>query len=135
IGSSLTTSSDAPTLDCAYKLMEYAGLPRRKRSTGKANWPGRKQVWRRCGPDGRIAGDILSVEDDVQPGEPLIEAVMRGGRRLRSGPTLAEIRDRAARGLESLPGPLRRLEPNASVKVEVGDALVRLSEAVDRRAT
>src|SRR5205807_565702 len=31
IGSSLTTSSDAPGLDCAYKLEEYAGVPRRKR--------------------------------------------------------------------------------------------------------
>ena len=34
IGSSLTTSSDAPGLDCAYKLEEYAGVPRRKRSAG-----------------------------------------------------------------------------------------------------
>ena len=25
IGTSLTTSSDAPALDCAYKLVEYAG--------------------------------------------------------------------------------------------------------------
>ena len=46
IGTSLTTSSDVPALDCAYKLQEYAGLPRRKQSTGKATWPGRKQVWR-----------------------------------------------------------------------------------------
>ncbi len=42
IGSSLTTSSDAPGLDCVYKLEEYAGLPRRKRSAGKetcsSNW-------------------------------------------------------------------------------------------------
>ena len=47
IGTSLTTSSDAPALDCAYKLQEYAGSPRRKHSAGKATWPGRKQVWRR----------------------------------------------------------------------------------------
>ncbi|MGC1094963.1 MAG: nicotinate phosphoribosyltransferase, partial [Pseudolabrys sp.] len=46
IGTSLTTSSDVPALDCAYKLQEYAGQPRRKRSSGKATWPGRKQVWR-----------------------------------------------------------------------------------------
>ena len=39
VGTSLTTSSDVPALDCAYKLEEYAGLPR-KRSTGKATWPG-----------------------------------------------------------------------------------------------
>ena len=31
---------------------------------GKATWPGRKQVWRRYEPDGRMAGDILSLEDD-----------------------------------------------------------------------
>jgi len=44
VGTSLTTSSDAPALDCAYKLQEYDGKPRRKRSEGKATWPGRKQV-------------------------------------------------------------------------------------------
>ena len=47
IGTSLTTASDAPALDCAYKLQEYAGMARRKCSEGKATWPGRKQVWRR----------------------------------------------------------------------------------------
>ena len=73
IGTSLTTSSDVPALDCAYKLQEYAGLPRRKRSTGKATWPGRKQVWRQYGADGRMRGDILSVEEDSQSGEPLIQ--------------------------------------------------------------
>src|SRR5512145_3153622 len=66
IGTSLTTSSDVPALDCAYKLQEYAGLPRRKRSQGKATWPGRKQVWRHYGPDGRMRRDILSVERDDQ---------------------------------------------------------------------
>jgi nicotinate phosphoribosyltransferase len=47
IGTRLDTSADAPYLDCAYKLQEYAGQARRKRSTGKATWPGRKQVYRR----------------------------------------------------------------------------------------
>jgi nicotinate phosphoribosyltransferase len=32
IGTSLTASSDVPALDCAYKLQEYAGIARRKRS-------------------------------------------------------------------------------------------------------
>ena len=119
IGTSLTTSSDVPALDCAYKLQEYAGLPRRKRSTGKATWPGRKQVWRQYGPDGRMAEDILTEEHDDQPGEPLIQAVMRDGRRLQPQPSLAEIRARAAHDLERLPEPLRRLEPSASYPVQV----------------
>jgi nicotinate phosphoribosyltransferase len=133
IGSSLTTSSDAPGLDCAYKLEEYAGVARRKRSAGKATWPGRKQVWRRFQSDGRMAGDVLSVEDDARSGEPLIEPVMQGGKRLGPAPTLAQIRTRAARDLERLPEPLRRLEPDASYPVEVSDALRRLAAEVDGR--
>ncbi len=46
IGVNLAASVDVPALDCAYKLQEYAGRARRKRSEGKATWPGRKQVWR-----------------------------------------------------------------------------------------
>ena len=78
VGTSLTTSQDAPALDSAYKLQEYAGVPKRKRSEGKATWPGRKQVWRRY-EDGTAAGDVLTLEDDRQPAaaglEPLIGPV------------------------------------------------------------
>ncbi len=133
VGTSLTTSSDAPALDCAYKLQEYAGLARRKRSAGKATWPGRKQVWRHHGQDGQMAGDVLSLESDAQAGEPLIELVMKDGRRVGPVPMLAEIRARAARDLERLPKPLRDLEPGAIYPVEVADALVRLAAEVDNR--
>jgi nicotinate phosphoribosyltransferase len=80
-----------------------------------------------------MRGDILSEERDEQAGEPLIELVMKGGRRLTPQPTLAEIRARAARGLERLPDPLRRLEPGAPYPVEVADVLQRLAAEVDRR--
>jgi nicotinate phosphoribosyltransferase len=135
IGTSLTTSSDVPALDCAYKLQEYAGLARRKRSAGKATWPGRKQVWRRYGSDGRMAGDVLSLESDAQTGKPLIELVMKDGRRVGPTPTLAEIRARAARDLERLTEPLRDLELGATCQVRVADALVRLAAEVDDRLT
>ena len=133
IGTSLTTSSDAPALDCAYKLQEYAGRPRRKRSSGKATWPGRKQVWRRYGPDGRLVGDILSTEINSHPGEQLVEPVMEGGRRLGPPPTLAEIRTRARHELERLPEVLRELEAGMTYPVDVADALVTLAAEVDRR--
>lgn len=133
VGTSLATSSDAPALDCAYKLQEYAGLPRRKHSAGKATWPGRKQVWRRYGPDGRMSGDVISVETDQQAGEPRIHLVMQGGRRVGPSPTLAEIRTRAARDLERLPEPLRQRQPGAVYPVHVADALVQLSAEVDSR--
>ena len=89
IGTALTTSSDAPALDCAYKLQEYAGLARRKHSEGKATWPGRKQVYRQTAEDGAMAGDILTLVGDAQPGEPLLRPAMRGGKRVPGLPTLA----------------------------------------------
>ena len=133
IGTSLTTSSDLPALDCAYKLQEYDGLPRRKHSFGKATWPGRKQVWRSYGSDGRMEGDVLSLEGDPQPGEPLLKLVMKAGRHVAPSPTLAEIREHAALELEKLPEPLRRLDPNASYPVTIAAALRKLTAETDRR--
>jgi nicotinate phosphoribosyltransferase len=133
IGTSLTTSSDAPALDCAYKMQEYRGLARRKRSQDKATWPGRKQVWRRSGSAGRMAGDVISLESDEQPGEPLLVPVMRGGRALAPRPTLEEARARCARDLARLPEPQRRLDREPRYPVEIAPALDRLAQEVDRR--
>lgn len=133
IGTSLTTSADAPALDCAYKLQEYAGVARRKLSAGKATWPGRKQVWRSHGADGRLAGDILSVVDDEQPGTSLLVPVMRGGRRIAPQPSPAAIRNSAAEALSRLPDDLRRLDPAPAYPVTVAPKLLALAEAVDRR--
>jgi nicotinate phosphoribosyltransferase len=133
IGTSLTTSSDVPALDCAYKLQEYAGTARRKRSPGKATWPGRKQVWRSFTSDGRMAADILSLEDDPQPGEPLLRAVMRNGCRLAAAPALSHVRAQVARGIAQLPDRLRRLDCGAAAfPVTVAPRLVALAGDVDR---
>jgi nicotinate phosphoribosyltransferase len=134
VGTSLTTSSDVAALDCAYKLEEYAGLARRKRSAGKATWPGRKQVWRRYGAAGRMAGDTIATEDDEEPrGEPLIAPVMAAGHRIGAPPSLAALRARAAQSLARLPEGFRRLDPEASYPVAIADSLVRLAAECDRR--
>lgn len=135
IGTSLVTSQDAPALDCAYKLQAYAGRPRRKRSESKATWPGAKQVFRRTDGDGRMAGDVVSVEADRQPGERLLTPVMRAGRRVAAAPALAEIRARAAAELARLPPELCRLEDvepgETPYPVEIAPALRRLAEIAD----
>jgi nicotinate phosphoribosyltransferase len=71
VGASLDASSDAPVMDCAYKLQEYRGKPRRKLSEGKVTWPGRKQVWRDI-KDNRMSGDTVSLETDKLKGETLV---------------------------------------------------------------
>jgi nicotinate phosphoribosyltransferase len=105
IGTSMGVSADAPYLECAYKLVEYAHRGRLKLSPGKTSWIGRKQVWR--ADDGsRMTGDCLALREET-PGqiasdlglpaerlEPLLHQVMQAGKVVAAPPTLAEIRDR-----------------------------------------
>jgi nicotinate phosphoribosyltransferase len=131
IGVNLDASIDAPSLDCAYKLQEYAGKPRRKLSEGKVTWPGRKQIWRAYSSDGRMCGDILSLENDSLSGEQLISPVMRAGKRLTPAPTLAQVRERAARELARLPEPLRKLEAGVDYPVQISETLRALAAQID----
>jgi nicotinate phosphoribosyltransferase len=120
-------------LDCAYKLEEYAAQARRKRSTGKATWPGRKQVYRQLGPDGRMAGDVITLEDDRRQGEPLLQLVMRAGQRLHPSPALSAVRQDAAAELARLPDHLRQLKVEPPYAVSIAPALRELADEVDRR--
>ena len=131
IGVNLDASIDAPSLDCAYKLQQYAGKPRRKLSEGKVTWPGSKQVWRTYGDDQRMRGDIVSLATDSQPGEPLIVPIMRGGKRIVPAPTLAAIREHAARELARLPAPLQGLESGTEYPVQISKALTTLAAQMD----
>lgn len=133
IGVNLDASIDAPSLDCAYKLQEYAGEPRRKLSEGKVTWPGRKQVWRSYGADDRMSGDILSLENDTQTGETLIVPVMRKGKRIAAGPSLGQIREHVSRELARLPEAILRLEKSDEYPVRVSDKLKALATQVDAK--
>lgn len=131
VGTKLSTSSDAPSLDCVYKLEEYVGRPRRKRSAGKATWPGRKQVWRRRDAGGLLLGDVVGLAGEAQDGEALLLPAMRAGRRL-ARPPLDEARRRAAGQLAALPNGLRALEPAPPYPVRISETIRRLAERLDR---
>jgi nicotinate phosphoribosyltransferase len=131
IGTRLDVSADAPYLDCVYKIQEYAGRPRRKRSAGKATWPGRKQVFRRHDADGRISADMISLVDEPLPGQPLLQPVMRQGRRLPQ-PSLEQAREHARRELASLPDNCRRLHGPEPIVPAISAGLHAMAERVDR---
>ncbi len=133
VGTRMNTAADHPYLDCAYKLQEYAGVARRKRSEGKATWPGRKQVYRSHGADGHMAGDVVGTVDEVQPGQALLVPVMRQGWRCAPSPTLDAVREHARAELASLPEPLRALQVAATAyPVTVAASLRHLADEVDR---
>jgi nicotinate phosphoribosyltransferase len=131
IGTHLDVSEDAPALDCVYKIQEYAGRPRRKRSTGKATWPGRKQVFRQVDASGRLQRDILSILGDEQLGQPLLEPVMRNGKRISQAPNLESSREYTRRQLDGLPPELRSLTERAAYPVGIAHALEALALEVD----
>jgi nicotinate phosphoribosyltransferase len=132
IGTRLDISEDAPSLDCVYKLQAYAGRPRRKRSTGKATWPGSKQVYRYVGDSGVLSHDVLTTAEDSRDGEPLVEVVMKGGKRTKPSPSLDQIRERAAEQLDHLPEPLRGISEAPAYEVRVSDQMKALAARVDR---
>jgi len=131
IGTRMDTSADAPYLNCAYKLQEYAGQARRKRSEGKATWPGRKQVYRLYDAEGFMSADTLTLADSVCEGRPLLELVMKNGRTLAPYPSLETLKKYARQQLDSLPPALRGLNMAPVYPVRVSDELVDLAKAVD----
>jgi nicotinate phosphoribosyltransferase len=134
IGTSLTTSSDAPCLDAVYKLQEYDGVARRKRSGGKATWPGRKQVWRRSNADRTFAGDSVRLVGEQGIGTPLLDCVMRDGRRVAPSPTLSRARAHCHAQLEALQAHLKSLDPPwPRYPVSISPAVRMLADEVDRQ--
>jgi len=95
VGTKMGVSADAPYLDIVYKLVQYAGRPIMKWSTGKSNLPGEKQVFRKTDGQGRFKEDILGLKDEsFGEAKSLMGEVIRNGKSLRSHPSLQTIRDR-----------------------------------------
>jgi nicotinate phosphoribosyltransferase len=134
IGTRMGVSSDAPDLDIAYKLVEYAGTGRLKLSTGKRVLPGRKQVFRSETEDS-TTGDVIGRAGEVLPGTPLLRPVMRGGRRLPEAQEgLEDMRRRAAHAVSRLPASVRAIEPaDPPYAVAISDLLLEHERQVTRR--
>lgn len=120
VGTEMSVSADAPSLDLVYKLAAYAGRPRTKLSPGKRILPGRKQVF-------RADGDMIACAGERVDGTPLLRPVVRGGARVVARATLAEARATAAQGLATLPPALRDLAPaDPPYPVRISAALAAL---------
>jgi len=131
VGTRMNTSADAPYLDCAYKLQEYDGRPRRKRSEGKATWPGRKQVYRQYDGDGVPIGDEITLDRDIALGTPLLLPVVRGGVPVGAGTSLDTARKHASAELAGLPERLRALDAAEPYPVSIAPTLRQLAVEID----
>ncbi|MFI6494439.1 nicotinate phosphoribosyltransferase [Streptomyces sp. NPDC050564] len=130
VGTRVGVSADAPYLDSAYKLVEYDGRPVMKLSSAKVTAPGRKQVFRRAG-----YADVIGLVDEqpTDDAQPLLETVMREGRRTGKRPALDACRERCAADLAQLPPVARRIRAPVAPRVTVSERLSTLADQVRRR--
>lgn len=129
VGTRVGVCADAPFLDSAYKLVEYDGRPVMKLSSSKVTAPGRKQVFRRPG-----RADLVALADEPPPpgADPLLEPVMREGRRTSPRTGTAEARKRFAADLAALPPRARLLRAPVAPRAELSPRLVSLTADVRR---
>ncbi|WP_036292989.1 nicotinate phosphoribosyltransferase [Methylosinus sp. PW1] len=135
VGTEMAASTDAPALDIAYKLEEFAGEGRMKLSPGKRNLPGRKQIFRQF-HDGVALRDVIAREDERYSGVPLLEPVMRDGELVKPHPSLADIREHARAAMAALPSDARGLSPCANpYPVTISVSLAEFEREVEASLT
>ena len=125
---SMPRRSTAPT-SCRNTPARRGANCRKARSHG----PAASRCGAAYGTDGACAGYFVSGGRH-QPGEALIAPVMRAGKRIAPAPTLAQIRERAARELARLPEPLRQLKAGREYRVTISDKLSALAAQMDKKA-
>lgn len=116
-----------------YKLVDIDGIPVMKQSSGKLTYPGRKQIFRSF-VGGKVKADRLGLVTESPLNEqPLLQVVMKQGERVQPPETLAEIRQRTAASVASLPEQTRHLDNPVSVEVEISAALQELTQETEKR--
>ena len=122
VGTELSTSSDSPALNGVYKLVairiksnnfkgnKYQTIYKRKKSPGKENFPGPKQVHRLI-RNNTLVADILTLDDDeVRDGIPMLKPYIKSGRVTERLPSIFEIRTWCRNQVSILPEQFRMLD-------------------------
>jgi len=135
VGTAMVVSADAPSLDFAYKLAEYRGVPRLKTSLNKVTLPGRKQWFRAFNANGGFYADMIGLADEgvttvahefkPPPAEvlPMMQRQYREGARIGPRPALTESRERLLEAMAKLAQRYKDLDKPASYPVKHTAAL------------
>ncbi len=135
VGTKVGVSADAPLTDCAYKQVEYDGRPVLKLSTKKQTLPGPKQVFRFRDTQGNCLRDVIAGADEPPPAgaEPLLDEVLRHGKRRHPDPSLAELREQFRERFARLPARHKVLTAPQQYDVQLNPKLAGLQQTVARQ--
>lgn len=126
VGTDLIAARPVTVIPGLYKLVEDAGGARMKLSPAKRSEPGKKQVFRQIGADGKYAKDIIALHDELVPGVPLLTLAARGGRKVRPKPALESIRDYCLAETAKLPDTLKACHVRLNYPLETAARLKAL---------
>jgi len=114
-----------------YKLVEIDGIPVMKEASGKVTYPGRKQIFRHI-KNGEILGDCLGLCGETIKNcdsyIPLMELVVKEGKRVQNQESLDDIAKRTAASVASLRPETRQLDNPVSPPVEISTDLQSLTQ-------
>ena len=126
VGTKLVTGTP---VNGVYKLVDIDGKPVMKEANGKLTYPGRKQIFRHI-QHGQVLQDCLGLINDTSSGgRPLLQPVMRAGKRLDQPEPLETIAQRTAASVRSLAAEVRQIENPVSPVVELSPSLQTLTTA------
>ena len=126
VGTMLGVSADAPWAECVYKLVDYGGRPVLKLSPDKETLPGSKQVYRLRDNRGHYVRDLIALSSEGPPSpdhEPLLEYVVREGKRLEWLPPLESLRETFAGEFPFLADRHKALSSPSAYDVEISDQM------------
>jgi len=125
IGTRLVTGNP---VNGVYKLVEIDGIPVMKQSSGKASYPGRKQIFREF-IEGKLKTDTLGLFTESYPEkQPLLKLFMKDGKRLESPCTLKTIKQQTAVSVASLPADILNLNSTTSMTIKISTSLQQLTQ-------
>ena len=128
VGTKMGVSADAPYMDIVYKMVRFKDKNIQKRSPGKINLPGEKQVFRKSASNGCPKKDIIAFKDEHLPGAlPLLEIIMEKGKKTSPQISLDMIRDHFLNNFKRLDDKYKTLGNDQLYPVKLSNALTNAS--------
>jgi nicotinate phosphoribosyltransferase len=101
-----------------------------KFAEGKITYPGDKQVFRFLDNECAVRDVIGRAEESFTGAQPLLQQVLRNGKRCSAVPALNEVKEHCARSLKAVPLQYRELSQAAAYPVSFSNELKHLLETV-----
>jgi len=123
VGTEMITAKPVAAIPGVYKLVEDEDGAKIKLSSEKKTYPGKKQVYRITNENGKYLHDILALDNEKISGTPLLELVVKNGKRVSEKKNLKEIREYALNCVSNLPDGVKGTKAEKKYELKISNGL------------